>query len=243
MIRPITFWAQSDNGTGTTADFTVDGFFDSLNMLHDPTALLSQLEKLPIIAAAVIVTLGVLCVFNGYRWHKWVVALLALAAGIGLGLILSQQMGRPMIIAVSVGLLFAMVATPLLRISVALFGGLTGAFIGSNIWTAVNDASVDHHWAGAVIGFIVIAMLSLVLFRLVVVLFTSVGGSVMVICGGITLLMGVPTWREAVRDSFTSTPLLLPLLLALGAVGGFILQESRLRADGVKILGVEGKAT
>ena len=241
MIRPITFWAQSDTETASTANFSVEGFFESLNMLHDPSALLSELEKLPIIAAAVIVTLGVLCVFNGYRWHKWVVALLALASGIGLGLILSQQMGRPMIIAVAVGLLFAMVATPLLRISVMLFGGLTGAFIGSNVWTAVNETSVDHHWAGATIGFIVIAMLSLVLFRLVVVLFTSVGGSAMVICGGITLLMGVPTWNDAVRDSFTSTPLLLPLLLALGGVGGFILQESRLRADGVKILGAEAK--
>ncbi len=231
--------APPDSGNSTFASTT--GIFDRLNMIFRPEELLNHLSQMPFIVAAVVVIVGILCVFNGYRWHKWVIAILAFLCGLRLGFILSQQMGKPIIVAASVGGLCAIIATPLLRITVAVFGGITGAFLGANTWTAMNAAPTEAHWAGAVIGFIVVAMASLIFFRLVVVLFTSVGGATMVICGGITLLMEVPAWEDAVRESLTTTPLLIPLLLALAAVSGFVIQESRLRAHGHKILGSEEK--
>jgi len=209
---------------------------EQLRVLHRPDHLLDLLFQMPLIGAAVVVVVGVLCVFNGYRWHKWVVAVLAFFAGVAIGHAMSAQMGRPAVVAAAVGCLCAIIATPLLKISVAIFGGLTGAFIGINAWTVAQPAATDAHWAGAVIGFIVLAMASLILYRLVVVLFTSVGGAMMVVFGGITLLMHVPVWTESIRDGLTSTPLLIPILLALAAVGGFVLQESRMRADGLRIL-------
>ena len=209
---------------------------DQLRVLHRPEELLDQLMRMPLIAAAVVVVVGILCVFNGYRWHKWVVAILAFFAGLAIGHAMSAQMGRPAVVAAAVGCLCAIIATPLLKISVAIFGGLTGAFIGVNAWSVAQPDAVDTHWAGAIIGFIVLAMASLILYRLVVVLFTSVGGAAMVVFGSITLLMHVPSWSNAIREGLMSTPMLIPLLLALAAVGGFVLQESRMRADGLRLL-------
>jgi len=226
----LPFLAQDGTETSST------GMVEQLRVLHRPDHLLDQLTQMPLIAAAVVVVVGVLCVFNGYRWHKWVVAILAFFAGLAIGHTFSAQMGRPAVVAAAVGCLCAIIATPLLKISVAIFGGLTGAFIGINAWTVARPEAVDTHWAGAVIGFIVLAMASLILYRLVVVLFTSVGGAAMVVFGGITLLMHVPAWTDPIREGLLSTPLLIPLLLALAAVGGFVLQESRMRADGLKIL-------
>jgi len=228
--------AYAGSGLSEQADAFFGGIFDRLDILFHPNELLDMLSGLPLLGASVIVTVGVLCVFNGYRWHKWVVAILAFIAGIGLGFKLSQELGKSTIVAASVGCLCAIIATPLLRVTVAIFGGLTGAFIGANAWTALEARPVDGHWAGAAIGFIVVAMASVVLFRLVIVLFTSVGGAAMVVFGGICLMMHVPDWQDAVRSNLEGNQYLIPLLLTLAAVSGFVIQESRLRAGGVSIL-------
>jgi hypothetical protein len=131
-----------------------------------------------------------------------------------------------------VGVLFACIATPMLRWTVAVFGGLTGAFLGANAWTLVKASPQGAQWAGACMGFIALALLSFVVFRLVVVLFTSIGGGAMVVLGGITLLMQVPSWQTAIRDNLTANQNLIPLLVTVAAAAGFVIQESRVRAAG-----------
>ena len=175
-----------------------------------------------------LVVVGALCVLNGYRWHKWVIIVCAFLGGLGLGHLLSKQMGQSRIVMAAVGLLCAVVATPMLRIAVAVFGGLTGAFIGANAWTAFSDAP-DAHLAGAGMGFIALGMLAFIMYRLVIVLFTSIGGAAMVVLGGVTLLLHVPGWETAIRDSLASHQLLLPLLVSVAAVTGFVLQHSAIQ--------------
>lgn len=235
-MRPITLLAQEETGPVLNGNV-----FDNLNILHDPQLLLDNLARMPMFAAATVVTVGVLCIFNGYRWHKWVVAILALLCGVGLGFALSKTMGKPYVVAAAVGGICAMIATPMLKLTVAIFGGLTGAFIGSNAWSAFEFSHVEHHWAGALLGFIIVGMASLVVFKFVVVLFTSVGGAAMVVFGSITLLMSVPTWETPVRDGLLNTPMLVPLLLGLAAMAGFILQQSRLHSEGVRLFGADAE--
>jgi hypothetical protein len=205
-----------------------------MDILSRPSELLDALSQLPLIGASVIVVIGALCVLNGYRWHKWVVVGLAFILGIGLGHLLSAHVGNAAIVAIAVGLLCAIIATPMLKITVAIFAGLTGAFIGANVWAALGGTPPDTQWAGAAMGFILLAMSSLVLFKLVIVLFTSVGGAAMVVLGSITLLLHVPAWEQAIREALTTNHVLIPLLLCVAAVAGFVLQQGRLREDGGK---------
>ncbi|MHC4908770.1 MAG: hypothetical protein ACYTF9_03510 [Planctomycetota bacterium] len=200
-----------------------------MDILHHPDELLDALARMPFIAASVLVILGLLCVFNGYRWHKWVVVILAFLAGVGLGNMLNDHFGRSNIVAVAIGGLCAIAATPMLKVTVAIFAGVTGAFIGANIWTAFNASAAGLNWAGAAMGFILLALASLMMFRLVIVLFTSVGGAAMVVFGVITLLLHVENWEPAVRNSLVTNQLIVPVLVLLAAVGGFVLQEGRSR--------------
>ena len=202
-----------------------------MDILTQPQRLLEMLGDLPLVAASMIVVVGALCVFNGYRWHKWVVVILAFMAGLGLGNILSQRMGKSVVVAIAVGVLFATVATPMLRWTVALFGGLTGAFLGANAWTLANATPESAKWAGAGMGFIAMALLSFVVFRLVVVAFTSIGGGAMVVLGSIALMMHVPAWQDGLRDGLTNNQNLIPLLVTVAAVAGFVIQESRARGS------------
>lgn len=203
-----------------------------MDALTRPEKLLDDLSKMPLIGGSVIFVVGVLCVLYGYKWHKWVVVALAALLGVLIGHILSQQMGKSLIVAIAVGVLFATIATPMLKWTVAVFGGLTGAFLGANAWTLSNASPADAKWAGALMGFIAMALLSFVIFRIVVVLFTSIGGAAMMVLGGITLLMQVPGWEPAIRSGLTSNQHLIPLLVTVAAVAGFVIQESRVRAAG-----------
>jgi len=206
--------------------------FQNLDILTHPDRLLDNLAKMPLIGGSVIVVVGAMCVLNGYKWHKWVVIALAFLLGLGVGQILSHQMGKSAIVAVALGVLFATIATPMLRWTVAIFGGLTGAFLGANAWTLANATPSDAQWAGACMGFIALALLSFVVFRLVVVLFTSIGGGAMVVLGAICLLMQVPGWQETIRANLSTNQYLIPLLVTVAAVAGFVIQESRVRACG-----------
>jgi len=205
----------------------ISGIFSRMDILNHPQELMDNLANLPMLFASVLLVVGLMCVINGYIWHRWIVIIMAFMAGIVLGNLLSEQLGHSSVIAFSIGVLCAIIATPMLRITVALFGGLTGAFIGANMWTAVNSSQPDTYWAGAAMGFIVLAMASFLLFKLVIILFTSIGGAAMVVLGAITLLLQVDNWEPVVRDNILANDKLVPILVAVAAVGGFVLQQSR----------------
>ena len=199
-----------------------------LDILNEPTQLLDALANLHIVWASVFVVVGALCVFNGYRWHRFVIVICAFLAGIGLGHVLSQQMGQSRIVVAAIGMLCAVIATPLLRITVALFGGATGAFIGANAWTAFAGTP-ETYLAGAGMGFIAMGFLAFLMFKVVVVIFTSIGGAAMAVLGSITLLMHVPAWQESVRESISRNELVLPLLITTAAVTGFVMQHNEMK--------------
>lgn len=229
MLNTSLLLAQQDTQTtssGISVTETVRAFFTRMDVLNRPEDLINGLTQIPLILAGVFVVVGLLCVLNGYKWHRWVIVILAFMGGVLLGNMLSLEADKSAIMAVALGALCAIVATPLLKVTVAIFGGLTGAFIGANAWTAFNSAQADFHWAGAAMGFIIMAMASFLLFRLVIVVFTSVGGATMIIFGGITLLMQVESWKPAVRNALSNNHMIIPLLLAVAAVGGFVLQSS-----------------
>lgn len=200
-----------------------------LDILAHPTELLDALGNLHIVWASALVVVGALCILNGYRWHKWVIVACAFLGGLGLGHLLSQQMGESRIVIGAIGLLCAVIATPLLRVAVAVFGGLTGAFIGANAWSAFSQ-SPDAHLAGAGMGFIGLGLAAFIMFRVVIVLFTSIGGGAMAVLGVVTLLLHVPAMEQPVRDSLVKHHLLVPLLVAVAAVTGLVLQHTEMKS-------------
>jgi hypothetical protein len=225
---------------------------DYLDLLHEPGPVLEELAAMSFLWPTVMAILGLLCILHGYRWHRPIVALIAFLAGIGIGRQLAGDMDRPILLALSVGMLFAVVATPMLKVTVALLAGTTGAFVGGNLFRALAETAVlpftldpADVWVGAIVGFVVIAMLSLLMFRFVIVLFTSVGGAGLLVFGAVALLMHVDDWRAPVRESLVSATvaedgtthanLLLPMITLLTAVGGYIVQHARLQAEGVPI--------
>ncbi len=226
-MTALTMLAQEEAGRQSPITVVTDAVA-RMDALAHPGELLEALSNLHIIWASVFVAVGALCVFNGYKWHKIVIVLCAFMAGLGLGHLLSQRMGESRLVMGAIGLLCAVIATPLLRITVAIFGGLTGAFIGANAWTTLSD-SPDVHLAGAGMGFIALGLATFLMFRLVIVVFTSISGAAMAVLGGAALLLHVPAWEPAVREALSTNERVLPLLVATAAVTGFVLQHHEIK--------------
>ncbi|MCC6908791.1 MAG: hypothetical protein IT430_12675 [Phycisphaerales bacterium] len=195
-----------------------------LDILSRPDELLDVLQQLHFVWAGIFVTVGLLSVINGYRWHKWIVITVAFLTGMGLGFLLSKSMESSLIIAACVGVLTAVVAWPLMKYAIAACGGLAGAFVGANVWS-ISNMPPDTYYAGALIGLVTFGLLSFILYRVVIVAMTCVAGAVVLVIGVVTLLMQVDAWQPALRQDFSGNPVILPLIVLVTAVIGFVMQQ------------------
>ncbi|MAC20734.1 MAG: hypothetical protein CMJ23_13865 [Phycisphaerae bacterium] len=202
-----------------------ESLISSLDLARRPEEILGHLSALPLVAAAIVTVVGAACIMQGYRWHKAIVVVLALMLGFGVGRMISAEVGKSTVVAVALGILLAAIASPLLRYTVALFAGIAGAGIGATLWTFINPDQASLAWAGGGMGFIALALLSFMFFRLVVILFTSVGGGAMFVMGGVGLLLHSDYASVFVREQVLLHPGVLPLLVLTAAVVGFVHQQ------------------
>lgn len=221
-----------------------------LDLLARPDALGDVLQQINMVWSVIFIIVGGLCILHGYRWHKVLMVVLAAIAGVWAGTVLGDRVGSEEIAAVCLSVLFAVLAWPLMRYAVALFGGLAGAFAGANCWTAIGQDPTQH-WVGAMVGLIIVGMLAFMAFRMVVVVLTTVGGASLLGCGAGAALLHVESWRDAILRSLDQNPLIFPIMVAcaaaLGAVfqfGGGIkgLNEHANKADPKKAKAAQAKA-
>ncbi len=213
---------------------TVTKCFSRADTLAHPAAVVEALTTLSVVWAVVFIVAGLLCLFNGYRFHKAATVVLALVIGLFAGYWMSLRLNiqAPYLIAGCLGILLAAVAFPLMKYTVAVLGGLSGAFVGANLWSSVAAVSghaeaVAHHWIGALVGLIVCGMLAFVVFKLSVVFTTSISGALLAVFGMVALLLNFPSdaLRGSISSSLTSHAVILPMLVLVPAVIGLIMQE------------------
>ena len=219
---------------------TVAGMFSRGDALAQPEHVIEHLQTLGAVWAVVFVIVGVLCMFNGYKFYKLATISVALLLGMFAGYWFGGKIGAPYIVAGCLGVLLATLAFPLMKYAVSVFGGLAGAFVGANLWAGMahainkiaseggqtrNIIPADEYWLGALLGLLICGMLAFILFKLSVVMFTSVSGSTIAMMGVLALLLSFEPWRQSVADGLTSSQLVIPLLVFVPAAIGLILQE------------------
>lgn len=196
--------------------------------------LTATLQNMSMVWAVVFLIAGLVTLVNGYKYYKIVTVLLALSIGCFGGYYLGQRVGSPYIVAGCLALLLAVCSMPLMKYAVAVMGGLAGAFIGANLWAASislffeaeqAQALQDTYWVGALVGLIVLGMLAFIVFKLSVVLFTSVSGSTVAVLGAIALTLQVPNWQSTIVEGVSAHPIIIPLMVLVPAAIGLLMQE------------------
>lgn len=212
---------------------SVIAIFSRLDTLAHPEKLVETLQAMSAVWAVIFLATGLICLFQGYKIYKTVTVVLALALGAFLGYFLGEKINAEYVVAGCLAILMAVTCFPLMKYAVSALGGLAGAFMGANTWSALarllgrnGDTSVSqHYWIGALIGLLVCGMLTFILFKVAVVMFTSVSGSTVAVLGAVALLLQIDIFEQSIARSLSGHAAILPLLVLVPALIGFILQE------------------
>ena len=149
-----------------------------------------QVAKLSWLQALIAVSFGAVYLIYGWRIFKVLAVVSFGMAGLFLGMELGRRMGTGPTAVMWGGvaglILMAVLSIPLMHWAVSILGAAAGGIITSCIWYALG---LPHQYilAGAVIGIVAGGMISFIVFRISVMLFTSLGGAVLIITGLLAL--------------------------------------------------------
>lgn len=218
----ITMDGLPDSGKNPASVFS-EALSGRLDVLSRPESMRSILDDITVVWGAIFILVGVLCLLQGYRWHKWLIVTMAAMFGVRYGLMYGDEVGNPNVAAACLAVLGAVLAWPLMRYSVAVFGGLAGAFAGANIWTALGQPPADHR-IGALVGLIIAGLLAFTAFRYVVVGLTTIVGATALTFGVMAVLMQFEGFRSGITGEMESHPLIVPVVAGSAALFGVIFQ-------------------
>ncbi len=188
--------------------------------------ILGTLAGAEVYFSIVLLIIGALFILFGYKAYKWIVVLNCVALGFWLGGLLGDRAQIATVAAVLGALLCGAISWPLMKYAVAICGGLVGAVIGMVLWAYFNQP-VDIAWAGGLVGLTILGMLSFILFKTSVILFTCVQGAAMFVLGTSALLIKYTPWSSDIGANLTNKPVLLPLLVTSIALLGLIYQHQK----------------
>ncbi len=189
--------------------------------LPEQTQILTSLSSAQLVFPLALCVIGGLLMGIGFKAYRWIVFLNFIALGYWEGGRLGEPGQIGIIGAVIGAVLMGVAAMPLMKYAVAVCGGMVGAVIGMVIW-AYCEQPMDMAWAGGLVGLAVLGMLSFILFKTSVILFTSIEGASMFVLGACALLLRYKPWAADVGTNLNSKPALIPLLVvSLAAVALF----------------------
>ena len=191
-----------------------------------PTDLLWQhITSLGLVEALTFISFGVVCLFYGWRVFKILVTICFAMVGLLLGVWANKALigGNVIWLGVMSAALFALMSIPLMRWGVMLLGAAAGGILTGGGWLALGLPE-RYIWAGALVGVVAGAMISFIVFKIAVMLFTSLGGSALMVVGVLAVLYKYMGAAEKLQGWFFNEKWFLPLMLLTPMAIGIIIQ-------------------
>jgi hypothetical protein len=198
------------------------------NVPQNLDELLATLKTMHIGYGILLTVAGLFYLFVGWRLFKPLIMLNAAILGAVLAGSATVRLGFGeywWVGMIAGGCVLGLVAWPMMKLFVALFGGALGAALGfsafeSIVATAGRGDLAPYAWVGAAVGALVLALLAILLFQGAVMFATSLQGSGMFVCGGLCLLFKAPNIEEPLTEALRShPPALLLVVVGLSAAG------------------------
>jgi hypothetical protein len=187
----------------------------------------TYITSLNLVEAITFMSFGVVCLLYGWRVFKILVVISFALLGLFLGISitdkivgLNSQLWGGLI---GMGLL-AVLSVPLMKWAVCLLGAVAGGILSSGIWYACG-LTEGYILAGALIGMVAGGMISFIIFKVAVILFSSLGGSCLIVVGFLALLYLYPQTSERVEEIIFTKKWFLPTVLMAPTLIGVVLQN------------------
>lgn len=175
--------------------------------------------------AFLLVLLGIIYLLFGLFLYKALITFNATALGTILGLMIGQKFNQPVIGGVLGGFLAAAVTWPQMKYAVALMGGLVGGVIGAGLWQTFG-LETAYAWTGAMMGLIFFGLLSFILFRGSIMMYTSFQGSLMLVFGLLALILKYQEIGMPLASRMSVNSFILPILVLIPTILGILYQQA-----------------
>jgi hypothetical protein len=187
--------------------------------------LLRGCEQMNAGIATILLMAGIVYLLWGYQVFKWLITLNAAALGAYLGWLLGETAEAGVPCAIVGGFVCAVVTWPTMKYAVAVMGGLFGAVLGATLWMTFR-LEPAFAWSGAGMGLILFGLLSFIVFRGSVMVYTSLQGAVMMILGILGLIFKINEVAPTVTRKIEVAPFLVPMAVLVPMVIGMIYQNA-----------------
>ena len=187
----------------------------------------ASFTSLNILEALTFISFGVVCLLYGWRVFKILVIISFALIGMLLGIAISSRIGgqNQQIIGAIIGLvLMALVSVPLMRWAVSILGAVAGGIITSGVWYACGLPE-QYIWAGGLVGFVAGGMISFIVFKIAIMLFSSLGGSALVVTGLLALLYLYSPTAEDIQTIIFDHKWFLPVAVSVPTAIGMLIQN------------------
>lgn len=188
-----------------------------------------QITALSWLQAVIAISFGVVYLLYGWRIFRILVVISFGMFGMFLGIFIGRQMGSE-VWGGLVGLgLLAFISVPLMKWAVCVLGAIAGGILTGGLWYAFELPEM-YIWAGAIIGVVAGGMISFIVLKAAVMLFTSLGGSMIMVTGVLSLL-NMYEFRQVPKTTHVEELVyehnwFLPVVLLVPTVIGIITQNS-----------------
>ncbi len=213
-MDPLTILAAAAESTAQAEPVATDNLV--------PMAIIwSHITSLGLLEALTFMSFGAVCLLYGWRVFKVLVVISFAVLGLFLGLIINDELGvtgNPLL-PILAGITLAAVSIPLMHWAVGILGAAAGGIATAGAWYACQFPE-QYIWAGALVGVVAGGLISFIVFKISVMLFSSLGGSGLLIAGILALFFHYPNTTDQVQNFFFNVPWFLPsVLMAPTAVG------------------------
>jgi len=197
-------------------------------VLHALDCIWQQITILTWLQAVIGISFGIIVLMYGWRIYKALTVIGFGILGLYVGLGIGEQLHKPIPGAIIGCTLLVILAIPLIRWAVAILGAVAGGILAAGIWHSCNLPQ-EFVWAGALTGLVAGGMVSFVVFKLSVMLFTSLGGTSLIVFGAFALIYRYETVvndppTTHLNQLYYNNPWFLPLLLTAGTLLGILIQ-------------------
>jgi len=182
--------------------------------------------SLNLVEALAFMSFGAVCLFYGWRIFKILVTisfgLIGLLAGIQLNKLLIG--GNAIWLGVIFMVALAFLSVPLMRWAVCVLGAMAGGVLTSGVWYA-SPLAEQYIWAGALIGVVAGGMISFIIFKYAVILFTSLAGSSLIVVAILAIMYQHLGAAEQAEQLVFTHKWSMPVMLVIPMAVGILLQN------------------
>lgn len=194
-------------------------------VLPSQKSLIDSLVHSELFLPIAVMVLGVLILLFGFKAYRALVVFNCIALGFWIGAMLGERAQVTTVAAVIGAVMMGAISWPLMKYAVAVCGGVVGAVVGMVVW-AYFDLPLGLVWAGGLTGLVLLGMLSFILFKASVILFSCIQGAAMLVLGCSALLIRYTPWQSDISRGI-GKPIMVPMIVLAIAVLGIIWQQQK----------------